>query len=210
MPRRDYPFYDLDDKLIGDARLTGTTHYRVYRVDRPMIVLGRGSDAAAEVNMIAAKAGNVPIYRRRGGGCTVYLDPGNVVVSLAAPMGGIGDFRRHFDDISRWIIAALARVGVDDVRHDGISDLARGSRKVGGSCIHRAKDLLYYTTTLLIRPDLDAVERYLAHPPKEPGYRRGRRHRDFMGRLPIAGNDIVRFEMELTAALGEAELDLGE
>jgi hypothetical protein len=27
------------------------------------------------------------------------------------------------------------------------------------------------------------MERYLAHPPREPGYRRGRRHRDFVGSI---------------------------
>jgi lipoate-protein ligase A len=40
-----------------------------------------------------------------------------------------------------------------------------------------------YSATLLVDPDLDLVERYLAHPPREPEYRRGRPHRDFMGRL---------------------------
>ena len=61
------------------------------------------------------------------------------------------------------------------LRHD------RSGRDHGsGSCIYRTRGLLYYSTTLLLDPDLELVERYLPHPPREPEYRRGRPHRDFM------------------------------
>jgi lipoate-protein ligase A len=69
------------------------------------------------------------------------------------------------------------------VSQEGVSDLVHDGHKIGGSCIYRSRDLLYYSTTLLIDPDLELVERYLKHPPREPGYRRGRRHAEFMGSI---------------------------
>ena len=127
----------------------------------------------------------MPILRRRGGGCAVLLDPGNVVVSAALAARGIGDNLRHFARLSRWLIDGLDRLGIHGLRQAGISDLAVGQRKVGGACIYRSRGLLFYTASLLVAPDLERMERYLRHPPREPDYRAGRRHRDFVGALPL-------------------------
>jgi len=146
-------------------------------------VLGRGSDPEVEVELPAVTADGVALLRRRGGGCAVLLDPGNLVVSVVLPLPGLGDIKRCFARISSWLIEGLRTAGVAGVRQRGVSDLAVGERKIGGSCIYRAKDLLYYSTTLLVDPRLDLVERYLRHPPREPAYRRHRRHAAFMGTL---------------------------
>ena len=79
-----------------------------------------------------------------------------------------------------------------DVHREGISDLAVEDRKVGGSCVYRARDLLYCATTLLCDPALGAIERYLRHPPREPEYRRGRKHRDFLGSLAALADEWNR------------------
>jgi lipoate-protein ligase A len=113
----------------------------------------------------------------------VVLDPGNLIVSVALPLEGIGRINSAFAAISDWLIDALAACDVPGVVQRGVSDLAIGERKIGGSCIHRTRGLVYYSTTLLIEPNLDLVDRYLIHPPREPNYRRGRSHRKFMGSL---------------------------
>ena len=89
-----------------------------------------------------------------------------------------------FREATDWLIAGLDAAGFPGVRGDGVSDLVLDGRKVGGSCIYRTRGLVYYSTTLLTDPDLDLIHRYLPHPPREPGYRRGRAHRDFLGALP--------------------------
>ena len=83
----------------------------------------------------------------------------------------------------------LAACGVADVRHEGVSDLAVGDRKLGGSCIWRTRGLVYYSTTLLVNPDLTLMERYLPHPPREPAYRRGRSHADFVTSVAALGGE---------------------
>jgi lipoate-protein ligase A len=122
----------------------------------------------------------IPLLRRRGGGCAVVVDPGNLVVSLVLPVPGVGAITAAFTAISAQIAAALAALGIDGVRQAGVSDLTLDDRKLGGACIWRTRGLLYYSTTLLVNPAWDLIDRYLPHPPREPAYRRGRPHREFL------------------------------
>ena len=91
--------------------------------------------------------------------------------------------RMAFNAITDWVIAALAASGVPEVVQHGVSDLVLHERKIGGSCVYRTRGLLYYSTTLLCEPKMPLVDRYLLHPPREPEYRQGRPHTEFMGSL---------------------------
>lgn len=175
------PAYDLEDGLLGAAG--DATRVRIYSVDAPMVVLGRGSRAEREVDLEACREDGVELRRRRGGGCSVVLDPGNVVVTASVPAPGIGDNQRHFDRMCTWLMDGLEAIGVTGVRQTRISDLAVGDRKVAGCCIARRPGRLLFSAALLVDADLDRLERYLRHPPREPDYRRGRSHRDFVTRL---------------------------
>lgn len=179
--------YDHDDALVLRTRNEGTPQIAVYGWETPAVVIGRGGKQELELNLDTIDADGVPVYKRPGGGCAVVLDPGNLIVSLTWPLPGLGAITSSFAAASAWLIDALAACGIPDVKQRGISDLAIGDRKIGGSCIWRSKGLLYYSTTLLVDPDLDLVERYLLHPPREPDYRQGRLHRDFMGSLARLG-----------------------
>jgi lipoate-protein ligase A len=145
-----------------------------------MVVLGRGSRPEAEVHLELVEEDGCPLYRRRGGGCSVVLDPGNVIVAAAFAVQGIGQTPAYFRRLNQWLIAGLAALGVQGLSQDGISDLVMGDRKVGGTCMYRPRGVLLYSASLLVSPQLQLLERYLAHPPREPAYRRGRRHLDFV------------------------------
>lgn len=198
--------YDFDDDLQRAVLDGGRAQLRVLPwseigPEPVAVVIGRGGKQHLELDTAAIEADGVPLYRRPGGGCAVVLDPGNVIVSLAAPLPGIGEINRAFAAISDWMIAGLAEVGVPGVVQRGVSDLVievdGEERKIGGSCIYRTRGLVYYSTTLLVEPDLDLVDRYLPHPPREPEYRAGRDHRRFMGALEADelvanASDLVR------------------
>jgi len=175
--------WTADDDLVAAVARDGRPRVAIHRPDRPMVVLGRGSRPEVELDVEACLADGAPLRRRRGGGCAVVLDPGNVVVSAALGAEGIGGSRRWFDRFTRWILDGLGTVGIEGIRTAGVSDLVLGSRKVGGSAIWRSKGLVYFSTTLLAEAPLDLMQRWLAHPPREPGYRRGRSHRDFVDDL---------------------------
>ncbi|MBP7148493.1 MAG: hypothetical protein KBD01_13195 [Acidobacteria bacterium] len=171
--------YDADADLVATAA-AGEARLRVARPAATFVVLGAGSHPDVELHLGAVREDRVPVFRRPGGGCAVVLDPGNVVVSVAAPARAVPGIRSAFERISAWLIAALAECGVPGIEMAGVSDLALGDRKVAGAAIQRGRDALYYSASILVDPRLESIERYLRHPPREPEYRRGRRHRDFL------------------------------
>ena len=197
--------YDRDDALLAAVQADGRPRVDAYRWGEPAVVIGRGGRQVLELDRAAIAADGAPLYRRPGGGCAVVLDPGNAVLSAALPLPGIGGITSAFAAVSGWLAALLAELGIPGVARRGVSDLALGERKVGGSCIWRTRGLLYYSTTLLVDPDLDLVERWLPHPPREPDYRAGRGHREFMGSVRDAGfagdaGDLARLLRDAAAA----------
>ncbi len=195
--------FDWDDTLIAAAVRDAQPRARIYRPRHVAVVLGRGSQPEFEVDIEAVQNDRVPLLKRRGGGCSVVIDTGNVIVSAALPLPGFGGITRAFSRISEWVIDALDRAGIHGVFQAGISDLVLGDRKIGGACIYRTRGLLYYSTTLLFQPNLDLVERYLSHPPREPAYRGGRTHREFMASLASSAwpVDVETFTEEIGETL---------
>ena len=205
--------WDNDDDLLASVRREGTTRIRFVPSAETAVVLGRGSDPEKELRLDEIERDGVPVSRRRGGGCAVVLDQGNAIVSVVMPQPGVGGISQAFDSISTQLIEALERAGLPGVAQEGVSDLVLDDRKIGGSCIYRARDLLYYSTTLLVDPDIELSRRYLKHPPREPDYRRGRDHGAFMGSLltmlgpdetkKLVGRLPLALEENLVGAFGE-------
>lgn len=188
--------YDLDDDLLAAVRAEQAPRIRVRPwAGGPAVVMGRGGRQALELHRTAIAADGVPVYRRPGGGCAVVLDPGNLTVAVGLPRPGVGGITSAFGIIGDWLAAGLADCGLPGVVQEGTSDLVRNGRKIGGSCIWRTRGLLYYSTTLLVAPDPDLVTGYLPHPPREPAYRAGRNHRDFMGQLDEPSGSVKAVEL---------------
>ena len=199
----ELPPYDKEDDLVAEARATGRALCRVYRPDRVAVVVGRGGDPARELHLEAIAADGAPVYRRPGGGGAVVLDPGNLVVALAVPMPGLGNITGAFRQASDLVIGALLDCGVAGVVQRGVSDLALDDLKLGGSCLHRQRGMVHYSTTLLVEPDLALLDRYLQHPPREPDYRAGRAHGAFVTTLRRVGcaTDVDELATALAAHL---------
>ena len=191
--------WDLDADLIATTEATGRPHCTVYPHPDTAAVVGRGGDPWVETRPELLANDGVPLLRRRGGGCAVVVDPGNLICSVVLPLAGVGGITQAFTDLSGAVAATLAEAGLPGVCQAGVSDLTRADRKLGGSCIWRTRGLLYYSTTLLADPDWDLIDRYLPHPPREPEYRRNRPHREFLTSLCEEG---------LTTPAGQLACDL--
>lgn len=178
--------YGFDRDLLAQVGQTSQPGFSVYPFSFPAVVAGRGSDLDEEVSLSLCRDDGIPVFRRSGGGCAVFLDPGTLIVSIALPARGFAGIQRLFNFCNHRLILGLEHMGLSGISQDGISDLVLGKRKVGGSSFYRSSNLAYYTAALLVSTDLDAMDRYLYHPPREPAYRKKRPHKAFVTRLADA------------------------
>ncbi len=179
----DFAEYKYDDDLIAACVAENRPVLDIYPFGSTAAVLGRGSKPDLEIHHDECMEHDVPVLRRRGGGCAVLLDQGNVIVSVVLPDARLGNINETFEIISAWLIDGLADSGVNNVHREGICDLVTGDRKVGGACMQRKKHYVYYSCSLMFDPDIDLMEKLIRHPPREPQYRRHRGHRDFIGSI---------------------------
>ena len=134
-----------------------------------------------------ARADGVPVLRRRGGGGTVVLSPGQVVLALVTEVSAAFQNLAYFRTINNWFRLALGSLGIPGVEDRGISDLAIGDKKILGTSLYRRRKILFYQASLLVDNDLSLFDRYLEYPSKVPDYRRGRDHRGFCTNLRREG-----------------------
>ena len=179
--------YPFDDDLPLATRADRVPRWRLYVPPGPMVVLGYGSRVDREIFADRCAGDEVPVYRRRGGGCAVVLDPGVLVAAAAIPVDGILGTKAHFNRLTDWLADGLARTGVAGIRKDGIFDLTCGGRKIAGGSTHRTHEVLFWTASVLVVPPVALMERYLRHPPREPAYRAHRDHGGFVTGVAAAG-----------------------
>jgi lipoate-protein ligase A len=179
----------VNDDLLEEYARRGEPVLRLYEPQTVMVVMGAGRKAAEDVLEEQAGADGVPLLRRRGGGGTVVLSPGQAVLALVTQVSSPFRNREYFRVINGWVREALADLGVEPARVEdrGISDLAIGERKILGTSLYRRRLLLFYQGSLLVSNDLSLFDRYLRHPSRVPDYRGGRSHRDFCTTLTAEG-----------------------
>ena len=160
-------------------------HAEIFVPAESSIVLGSANNQDLEVNVAACGEGNVPIFRRYGGGGTVVLYSGCVVVSLGCWVRESFQNTLYFDLLNKSVIKALSNSWPDlpELSQAGISDIVSGGRKVAGTSLFRSRNYLLYQASILVDLDRDLVGRLLCHPTKEPDYRKGRGHGDFLTSL---------------------------
>jgi lipoate-protein ligase A len=89
------------------------------------------------------------------------------------------------------LAAALAR-RLDGLTRQGICDLAWNDRKISGNCLRMLKEAILYHGTLLYDLAPEQIETYLnSDPPRQPEYRRGRGHGEFVATLPLTCEQLV-------------------
>lgn len=185
----------VNDALLDQQELTSRPAWRIYEPERLAIVFGAAGQPETDVCVERAQRDGVPLLRRRGGGGTVLLGPGQLVLALVAAVDSTYQNREHLCAINGWVETALARLGVAGVRAQGICDLAIGSRKVLGASLFRRRAVLFYQSSLLVSCDLRLFGRYLRHPSREPDYRAQRAHAAFCTTLAEQGYRLTPTEV---------------
>jgi lipoate-protein ligase A len=184
----------LDEALLDAAEADELEHevLRLWEPLQPMVVVGRSSRVAEEVDLAACGAAGVPVLRRVSGGAAIVTGPGCLMYGLVLRYAG-REHLRLLDQAHQHVLgalgAAIANV-VPGVKHLGTCDLAIGNRKFSGNSVRCKRDHLLYHGTLLYAFDLPLVRRLLRMPPRQPAYRAGRAHEQFVANLGVAAAEL--------------------
>jgi lipoate-protein ligase A len=178
--------YDLPDfNIFYDE--TKPTGYYLWVPDDYYVVLGNSNKPHENLIEENIFSDYVLVYKRPSGGETVVLTPNTLVISIKVTLEKFSNPSAHFRYFNGKIIEALANLGVEDLHYRGISDVALGDRKILGSSIYRRRKILFYHAVLNVSEPIETIERYIKHPTKEPDYRNGRKHHDFVTSLRTEG-----------------------
>jgi lipoate-protein ligase A len=181
------------DELSLDQQKEGL---RFWECSQPVVVVGRGGRIEEQVRVEACDADGVDVLRRSSGGGAVVLGPGCLNYSLLFSLERRPrwrDVRRSLREILSWMTDALGAEICDP------SDLAWQGKKVSGNSQRRTASVLLHHGTLLYDFDPELASRYLLEPKRQPEYRRGRTHAQFLGNLPFSALDIENRVKEVWA-----------
>lgn len=162
---------------------------RVWESPRPFVVAGYANHTADDVHWKACRRFGIPIFRRISGGGSVLQGPGCLNFSLVLQMTGekelatVTGTNRY---VAGRIVAALKSCIHLPLAMRGLSDLALHDRKVSGSAQRRARKSVLLHGTLLLDFDIPLIERTLGMPRREPDYRKGRGHEQFLRNMPAS------------------------
>lgn len=187
----------LDEALLDQAEAAGPAAecLRIWESPEPVVVLGRSSRLAEEIDVAACAQRGIPILRRASGGAAIVAGPGclmyAVVLSYDRRPEACGIHPSHGYVLDR-IVAALGTHANKTVARAGTSDLVclgndegAAARKFSGNSLRVKRTHFLYHGTLLYDFDLPLIAAYLRTPPRQPEYRNARPHEKFVANLPL-------------------------
>lgn len=184
----------LDEALLIEAdQGRGGSVLRVWEPPAYAVVLGASRRLRDDVLVDACSADGVPILRRSSGGGTVVVGPGTLNVTVVLPESmapGLSAVQTSQSYVLERMALAIRGLG-RTVAIEGRGDLTLAGRKFGGSAQRRLKSWFMVHCSILNDFDIERIVRYLAIPDKQPEYRAGRPHREFLGNLNLPRDMLV-------------------
>jgi len=181
-----------DECLLDECEAGGPEVLRIWEPGDVSVVVGYANRVAEEVRLEPCRAAGIPVLRRLSGGGTVVQMPGvlnyAVVLSLDRPeLAGIPQANAFvLDRVARSVGQVLRR----PVVRRGDTDLCLGSLKFSGNAQRRLRRAMLFHGSILLDADLSLMDALLCHPSREPAYRAGRRHADFVGNLGCSAGGL--------------------
>lgn len=178
-----------DEALLDEAERRGQPLelLRFWESPRPFVVLGYSSKIDEETHRDACRRAGIPILRRTSGGAAVMAGPGCLMYALVLSY----TLRPQLQDLGEAHRTVMGRLCsaleplASGIEHRGTCDLALDGRKVSGNSLRCRRWHLLYHGTLLYRFPLEMLDEYLGTPPRQPDYRHGRKHREFVANLSV-------------------------
>ena len=183
----------LDEVLLQKAQegAAGET-LRFWESRERFVVLGRSGNIEEECFLDECASDGIKVIRRTSGGGTVLQGAGCLNYSLVLSYErahGFSDVNASYKSILGSMIEEFKKRD-QEVEFMPVSDLAIRGRKVSGNAQARKKGFFLHHGTFLYDFDPGPVSKYLKHPAKEPDYRKGRCHEEFVGNIPLSREDL--------------------
>lgn len=195
----------LDEALLVEAEERGAAPVlRFWESAGLAVVLGASSRIHDDVDVERCRDAGVEIQRRSSGGGTVVVGPGALNVAVVVPasanpaLGAVDSTQSFVLNKLAKILAGLGR----PASVQGLGDLTTGDRKFAGSAQRRLRRNVMVHVSLLYEFPLDLVTRFTRPPKKQPAYRNGRSHADFLTNFPESRARIVGAITDAWHALG--------
>ncbi len=199
---------------LCDAGETGDI-LRFWEPGQPFVVLGYANHAATEANLPACAQRHIPVLRRCSGGGAVVQAPGCLNYSLILRIPDTGPLQTitganqfimsqqrsaiesalSFDHTQAdHYLPAVHVPSLPNTQHAtrnssvsiaGHTDLALGPLKFSGNAQRRKRHALLFHGSFLLNADLAFISELLRMPSKQPDYRQGRSHTDFLTNLNL-------------------------
>ena len=97
--------------------------FRFFESQTKMVVLSSSNKPEEEVNESVCQEKHIPVLRRKGGGGTVLLGPGCLILTFAFFAKDVFGNSGYFEKINRLWINALAELNIQGLNQQGISDI---------------------------------------------------------------------------------------
>jgi lipoate---protein ligase len=204
----DEALLDFFEDNGGDGAL------RFWGAENYFVVVGYANHVQKEVNVAACEGENVPIFRRCSGGGTVLQGPGCLNYSLIMRIEENGPLR-SITSANRFIMERIGEAVEREVRTrrpeaaikvGGCTDLTLDpALKFSGNAQRRKKHFLLFHGTFLLQFDIPLIDRFLRMPSKEPDYREGRSHGNFLTNLDLPTEAVKTALREAWGANGQLE-----
>lgn len=190
---------------MGESLLTSSESFKVWKPNHVSVVLGNSQKPEIELTLEAIQEDSIPVYKRRGGGGTVLLSPKGLCYGMKFKKSKDLSIHDYFDMGTSVLQNVLFKHYGIESKMRGISDLAVNDLKILGCSLYLPKDYALFLASILVEDEKPAIARYLAHPSREPDYREGRTHKDFVTSIHEVIKDSELSEDELRHNL-EAQL----
>lgn len=175
-----------DEALWEAAEADGAEVLRFWESAIPFVVVGYANRVGTEADLAACQARGVQVLRRVTGGGTVVQGPGclnyTLVLHIARHAATASITRTNLWILNRHAAVLTTLLGRPVCRR-GDTDLAVGDRKFSGNAQRRGRRAILFHGTLLLGFDLALVPALLPRPSREPDYRAGRSHAEFLMNL---------------------------
>ncbi len=162
-----------------------------WEADSPAIIMGTSGKENVEANINICRNDGIEIHKRRSGGGTVVVGKGVLCFGVVMKKGWN---KVSPSSLAKKILTPISNAlstSEFTITIKGMGDLTYGNYKICGTAQRWLKTSVMLHGSILVDFDLILIDKYLKHPPLEPDYRKGRRHKDFCKNLSEINTSIT-------------------